>query len=807
MSSVKSKLLLTMPIMLIMAFSLIASVPVTAQPWNTEAFCYWGPNPIGIGQTIVVEAWISPRPRYNQDFYYHYVFTITKPNGATETRVMNQTEHPGTIWFNYVPDQLGTYTIKFTWDGTDAPSYAHPPPGFTSLQWMAMADNYFKNASHVTPWISGDHNAAVTANLPLVVQQEQIPEWPAAPLPTDGWSYPINPENRAWAELSGAWRWRNYNITKGCYNPYTQGVYSPHILWTLPPYSGIGGLVGGEYGSSQYYPASAISFTTIMAGRGYATYNNQIHCYDIRTGQELWTQSGTFLAGQVGVSQDIFGPTVVANLIDLSPTSWRKIDAITGAVTLTRNYGGHRFTRGFGGTTWLDPYVLDFEVIGNTTYLVKWTTEGTASDANFASRVIWNVTYWDFTTQTGARITDYEFGRSAGPNVVTVGDYTTFNFVTYPIYGESSGWDMATGQLLWHRNIEDFESRNSIGGRPGYFFMTEWPDHWNMYNARTGVKVWTGEGATYPFGDFWAYQVGVDNNRMYGLNYDGHIYAYNLATGQFDWTYYVGSDAPYTMETPYNNTWPMFSGPTMGGGVIYVATSEWGTPHPYYRGQNLHAVNTFTGDGLWTLMGSWNPGPIAEGYFFATNNYDGKSYCFGKGPSLMEVELSDASIAAGQPIWITGRVTDQSPGPLNGDPCLSKDSLGKYIEWKLMQQPRPFNLVGVPVNFYASYPNGTLISIGSTVSDGEGYFSYKWSPPEPYEEHFIITASFNGDESYYSSYAVANLKVTPKPAAATPVEPTPAPIDYTPMGYGIIAAVVVLIIIGAVNIWVAFRKK
>jgi outer membrane protein assembly factor BamB len=793
--------------MLIMAFSLIASLPVTAQPWVTEAFVWWGPNPIGVGQAAVVEAWVSPRPRYNQDFYYNYVFTITKPDGSTETRTVNQTEHPGTIWFNYVPATTGTYYIKFSWAGYDAPSWAHPPPGWTSEQWRLGADTYFKNASHVTPWISGDHDACESALWPMVVQTAQIPSWPAAPIPADGWNYPINPENREWASLSGAWTRSNFNITKGCYNPYTQGVYSPHILWTLPPYSGVAGLVGGEYGASLYYPASAISFSTIMAGRGYTTYGGLIHCYDIRTGQQLWTQSGTFLQGQLGQTAGIFGPEVSALLIDLSATSWRKIDAITGAVTLTRNYGGHRFVRGFGGTSYVPPYVMDFEIYGNVTYLVKWTTEGSATDAQFNTRVIWNQTYWNATSRTGVMVTDYEFQRSGGPNVVTVADSNTFCYVTYPIYGECSGWDMATGTLLWHRNIEDFESRNSIGGRPGYFFMTEWPDHWNMYNMRTGVKVWTGEGATYPFGDFWAYQVGVDNSRMYGLNYDGHVYAYNLATGKFDWTYYVGSTAPYTMETPYNDTWPMFSGPTAGGGVIYVATSEWGTPHPYYRGQRLHAIDTYTGDGLWTLMGSWNPGPIAEGYFFATNNYDGKSYCFGRGPSRLDVELSDSNIAAGEAIWITGRVTDASSGPLYGAPCLDKGSLGKYIEWKLMQQTRPFNLVGVPVNFYASYPNGTLLSLGSTVSDGDGNFEFKWSPPKPYEEHFLITASFNGDVSYYSSYAVAGLKVTPEPAAAPEVTPTPAPIDYTPMGYGIIAAVVVLIVIGAVNLVMAFRKK
>ena len=92
-------------------------------------------------------------------------------------------------------------------------------------------------------------------------------------------------------------------------------------------------------------------------------------------------------------------------------------------------------------------------------------------------------------------------------------------------------------------------------------------------------------------------------------------------------------------------------------------------------------------------------------------------------------------------------------------------------------------------------------------------FSYAWTPPE--EGSYMITAKFDTDDSYYSSFAETAVGVGPAPEAQPADPPTADEIstevegllpDYEPLLLGIIAAVVVLIIVGIVNIW-ALRKK
>jgi hypothetical protein len=58
-------------LMLTIAATLITCLPaVVAQPQGpelpikTEAYLYFRPNPIGVNQTLLVEAWTSPRPMY-----------------------------------------------------------------------------------------------------------------------------------------------------------------------------------------------------------------------------------------------------------------------------------------------------------------------------------------------------------------------------------------------------------------------------------------------------------------------------------------------------------------------------------------------------------------------------------------------------------------------------------------------------------------------------------------------------------------------------------------------------------------------
>ncbi len=96
----------------------------------------------------------------------------------------------------------------------------------------------------------------------------------------------------------------NYKFT-----PYVQGPETAHVVWSRE--GSLGGISGGQYGIRSVGPGeSAYSGTPniIFQGRGYQTISKPMtevingstiqetvsvwQCYDIRTGQIYWEQTG-----------------------------------------------------------------------------------------------------------------------------------------------------------------------------------------------------------------------------------------------------------------------------------------------------------------------------------------------------------------------------------------------------------------------------------------------------------------------------------------------------------------------------------
>ena len=67
----------------------------------------------------------------------------------------------------------------------------------------------------------------------------------------------------------------------------------------LPPVSGVGGIVGGQFGELVDYAKTSASVNVVMAGRGYYAANNAIDCINVTTGQELWTAPGSYNFGAI----------------------------------------------------------------------------------------------------------------------------------------------------------------------------------------------------------------------------------------------------------------------------------------------------------------------------------------------------------------------------------------------------------------------------------------------------------------------------------------------------------------------------
>ena len=143
----------------------------------------------------------------------------------------------------------------------------------------------------------------------------------------------------------------------------------------------------------------------------------------------------------------------------------------------------------------------------------------------------------------------------------------------------------------------------------------------------------------------------------------------------------------------------------------------------------------------------------------------------------------------------------------NGLPAVSDASESQFMATVYQQQPEQHNVTGVQVTLTDLDPNGNYETIGTTTSDGyTGAYSITWVPP--IAGNYTITATFAGSNSYYGSYATTYLyaggaAATAAPAA-TPQSLTPVSNDVIGLG---IAAIVVIIVIGAVLALLMLRKK
>ena len=90
---------------------------------TTVAFLSFRPNPIGKGQELLVNFWITPGLASNNRLIPQgLVITITKPDGTKDVRTMDSEPATGANWFNLYPDQVGNWTLKMDFLGTYFPA-------------------------------------------------------------------------------------------------------------------------------------------------------------------------------------------------------------------------------------------------------------------------------------------------------------------------------------------------------------------------------------------------------------------------------------------------------------------------------------------------------------------------------------------------------------------------------------------------------------------------------------------------------------------------------------------------------------
>ena len=476
--------------------------------------------------------------------------------------------------------------------------------------------------------------------------------------------------------------------------------------------------------------------------------------------------------------------------------------------------------------------------------LINWTTIGSG---NFASRIVSNISFpnaalgtipglsvgtqEDFATGMyflAKEANFFDLGNMGSPYVCVTNNLNPLAAVNN--YGENDnasgfrlgtaieGISMTTGQVLFLKFFNDLTnpladtafSGSAVVADHGKLAVAMRDGTFSVFDEMTGALLFKTEAVTAPWDitGFGAYGIASAYGMFYYGRYSQFV-AYDWNNGNIVWKFEAPSQAAF--ESPYSDAngtevYPWYSGSAqVAGGMVYIYNAEHSTTQPVTRGWRLWCLNATTGQEIWDITTPGSISAIADGYI-SVSATDGYQYVFGIGKSATTVSAPDTVVPKGTGVVIKGTVLDMSPAQ-SGTPCVSKNSMRTQMEYLHRQQPidglwHNETITGVPVSLTAIRSDGTYVDIGIVTSDGyHGTFSKSWTPPE--EGDYNIIASFVGDESYGSSSAATGISVGPAPA--TPSTPEiPTPVDYNPLLYGILAAVVVAIVLALVAI---FRKK
>ena len=277
-----------------------------------------------------------------------------------------------------------------------------------------------------------------------------------------------------------------------------------------------------------------------------------------------------------------------------------------------------------------------------------------------------------------------------------------------------------------------------------YYYLESATGKVRAYNIYTGALVWgpiqlSGDNGNVPvpnsYNSIGGYQTEIADGVLYIMGFGGDIWAIDANTGEEVWYTSTnkligesGSDTPY-------GVWPLwvFSGGSIAGGVYYLNVGHEYSP-PLFRGAKQLAINITNGALVWEISGFdvTNAATIVDGYVTVLNAYDNQLYTYGKGPSAMTVTAPGVGVTTATPVTIRGTITDIAAGTKQeakaanfpyGVPCVSDDSMSRWMEYVYMQQPMPTNTTGVPITLSVLDANGNYRQIGMTTSDGSGTYT------------------------------------------------------------------------------------
>ena len=341
----------------------------------------------------------------------------------------------------------------------------------------------------------------------------------------------------------------------------------------------------------------------------------------------------------------------------------------------------------------------------------------------------------------------------------------------------------------------------------------------NGFDLNTGNHLWTADTLVVEWDTLRRDTLNAYGN-LYCAGYDGIVYCYDDVTGDLLWTYGnggVGNSTSSGSDTVYGH-YPVFID-VIADGKVYIGTTEHSPDQPLYKGGLYACMNATTGEEIWTLTGMGSGmyvgqnDVVADGYFVFLNIYDMQIYSLGTGASKLTVEAPLAAITQGQSLIIRGTITDIAAGTQkeeqlarfpNGVPCVSDESMREWMEYVYQQQNKPLDTTGVEINLAVIDSNGNYRTIGTAVSDANGFYSLKWTPDISGE--YRVIATFAGTNAYYGSSAETSFAVDEVAATQAPTE---APLQSMADQYLLpgIAAIIVVLAVGFAITILMLRKR
>jgi outer membrane protein assembly factor BamB len=804
------------------------------------------PTLIGVNQQMLITIMVEPAPTeptwYAQDLVNVYPSgwvniscTITSPDGKQDTfmpvdftmaqigiNIPGASEVVGSLVFYYTPTETGNYSITASFPGQT----------FTTDQEYANMN--------LTVYCQPSTSQPTT----FTVQQDPVNAgiingYPWQPLPDGYWSTPVFTNNREWSVISGPWIESGYNNMWSDYNPYSTAPSSPHIVWASTADNGTidaSGLAGGVFGSLAYSNSVGGSGNIILDGN---IYQNDIsgttfECISLQTGQVKWHASGSIQGAwrfngayqtssqqnEGGVSEFLIGG-IGGSSTGTGSTTWTLYSPADGHVirTLTNVPADLDIIKYEDGSpifwctqenlnTWNTtiPLRLSYDnlICWNFSALTKTVGYAQVNSNNWLQGIQYNVSVMLPASQQVVSPGDNNFRGSDpypfdGAGVVIVRSINAMQIM--------SGYDMATGKLLWVNNATvqnmDVQAGGIATSPNGPILTQDGAGEFVAYNVKTGQEEWRASAGNMPWAIIPSYLFAYDNGVNFMGSYDGHVYAYNTTNGKLVWqSDYVG----YDTETVYNNQ--PFNGKAAGaGGILYFSTSTTYRMEPRTRFHEIVAINETTGKFLWTLPMDINPTAIAYGYMIGTDIEDGVQYGFGQGPTTTTVTAPTTATPLGTSVLIQGTVLDESLGQPN-TPAISDANMSLWMDYlhgqnaTLINSPPTPN--GVPVILMAIDPNGNLVNIGTTTSNSDGHYSYQWTPNM--QGKYTIYASFTGSNSYYASHDSTGLAVEAAQSTTSSSSAQAAP-DYTMTIIGMGIAIIIVVAIATILMTITFRKR